>query len=163
MAWWTHILFFKGRLGDRKEEDLTGQSLLASFRRALAQYIYDYFVDTLYVLLTIATYVYFGFSVITFLFEDSLPPLYPNIIEIFSEPYLGVLGVYVVVREVERRKGKIRQRTWGEIFAILWIVFLAVATGLTYYSDHYAVSETYKTIVTNALAALIIRIGTIVR
>lgn len=163
MAWWTHLLFFKARLEEEPAEDRTHESVFASFRRAMDEHMREHVIDILYFTFTIFTYLYFLLSVVTFLFEDSVPPLFPNAIEVLSEPYLGVLGIYVVVKEVERRRGKVKPRTWSELFAVMWIVFLAAATGLTFYSEHYAVSETYKTIVTNALAALIIRLGTILR
>lgn len=162
MTWWTHLLFF-GRYPEvephtsEKEEHT-----FVAFRRALKQYLYENFIDLLYVFLSIFTYFYLGISIVAFFFPAGLPPSIPYIIDILSEPYLGALGVYVVVKEIERRRGHIKKRR-GELFATLWFVFLMVATFLTYFSEQYQLSQVYKNIATNALAALIIRIGTLLR
>jgi len=163
MAWWTHLLFFKSNLGEKREELPKEEFTLAYLQRALKRYLYEHIIDLLYFFLSIVTYSYLALSAVTFFFEKQVPKFFPNIIEIFSEPYLGVLGIYVVVKEIERRRGKVEPRTWSELFAILWFGFFIVATVLTYYSDNFEVSEVYKTVVTNSLAAIIIRLGTILR
>lgn len=164
MAWWTHLLFLEGHLKDNtNQEPMREEFSLAYFRREFRQYLYQNFIDVLYLVLSVCTYLYLGFSIITFFFEANLPESFPHIIEVLSEPYLGVLGIYVVVKELERKKGKVKQRTWSELFAIIWVTFFITATVLTYYSEHYHIGSVYKTVVTNALAALIIRIGTLIR
>lgn len=162
MTWWTHLLFFRKDLGEQNKEEPEKDNFFAYLSRALKSYLREYAIDILYVFLTIGTYVYYVFSIITFFFEKSLPNLFPQIVETLSEPYLGVLGVYVVVKEVERRKGKITKRSWGDLFATFWFFFLVAAT-LSTYLGYNETNEIYKTVVTNALAAMIIRIGVIVR
>lgn len=164
MAWWTHLLFLRNT--SRNEDNAVlgkRENLFAVFRRALTQYLYDHFVEVLYVTLSIFTYLYLFLTVIAFFFDELIPKSLPRIIDTLSEPYLGALGVYVVVREIERRKGRVRSRKWGELFAVIWFFFFITATVLTFFSKHYYLNELYKTIVTNALAALIIRIGTLIR
>jgi len=134
-----------------------------SFQRAFRQYLYDHFIDILYFILSIFTYLYLAVSVATFFFEKYVPRAFPDIIDILSEPYLGALGVYVVVKEIERRRGRLIKKRRGELFAVAWFFFLVVATLLTYFSAEYHFTSVYKTVVTNALAALIIRLGTLVR
>ncbi len=133
------------------------------FNRVLREYFRKNLIDFLYLVLSLFTYIYLALSILTFFFEKSVPDFLPKTIEILSEPYLGVLGVYVVVREIERRRGHIKQRTWGELFAIIWFFFFIVASFLTFFSLEYHANAIYKTVVTNALAAVIIRLGMIIR
>lgn len=163
MAWWTHILFISGHSLLKRRSPTKSKSLFAVFKHVLQKYIKERFVDFLYFFLSIFTYLYLGLTIITFFFEPYVPSALPIAVETLSEPYLGALGIYVVVKEIERRRGRHISYRWGDLFAALWIIFLVTATILTYVSEHYYVSAIYKTIVTNALAALIIRIGTILR
>jgi len=162
MAWWTHILFSKDIL-DRYEEPKKEESIFAVFRGALREYIYENFIDILYFILSIFTYFYLGLSVIAFFFQKTVPPILPYIIDTLSEPYLGALGIYVILKEIERRRGRFLKMRQGEVFAIFWFCFLVAATLLTYFSPYYHLNIVYKTVVTNSLAALIIRIGTMLR
>lgn len=163
MAWWTHILFFSGHTLWKGEGPTKSKSLFAVFKLVLQEYIKERFVDFLYLFLSIFTYLYLGLTILTFFFESYIPRSFSITVETLSEPYLGALGIYVVVKEIEHRRGRHIAYRWGDLFAALWMIFLIIATILTYVSEHYHVSIIYKTIVTNALAALIIRIGTILR
>lgn len=163
MAWWTYILFSNGYSSLKRRGQTRSKSLFAVFKHVLQEHTKERFVDFLYFFLSILTYLYLGLTIITFFFESYVPNALLITVETLSEPYLGALGIYVVVKEIERRRGRHISYRWGDLFAALWIIFLVTATILTYVSEHYHVSVIYKTIVTNALAALIIRIGTILR
>lgn len=165
MAWWTHILFF-GRNTLEEENKSTTQkeeTIFAVFRRAVKELIYENFLTFLYYLLSFFTYLYLGLSIITFFLPRQVPQSFPYVIDTLSEPYLGALGIYVVVKELERRRGKDSQKHWGEYFTATWFLFFIAATILTYFSENYELGGLYKTVVTNALAAIIIRIGTLIR
>lgn len=165
MAWWTHLLFFRNQLSEEENQnEAPGENtLLALFRRAIKTYFYENTLDLLYRLLTIFTYLYLGLSIATFFFPSFVPKSFPYIIDTLSEPYLGVLGIYVIVREIELRRGKILQKRRGELFTAIWFLFFITATLLTFFTEGYYLNNVYKTVVTNALAALIIRIGTLLR
>ncbi len=163
MAWWTHLLFFRSYPDAQNGKISKEENLFALFNRALREYIYKNFLDILHFVLSICTYVYLGLAIVTFFFEEYVPAAFPSVIETLSEPYLGVLGIYVVVRELERRRGRQVRTGLGELFAVIWFFFFVAASFLTYFSEHYALSAIYKTVVTNALAALIIRIGILLR
>ena len=163
MAWWTHLLFFGSYSPGDKDFDYQEENRFAIFRRVFKQYIYDHFVDLLYVSLGVFTYIYLLLSIVAFFFYSSVPRSLPHIIDTLSEPYLGSLGIYVVVKEIERRRGKVKKRRFGDLFAVVWFIFFLSATALTYFSEEYGLNEIYKTVVTNSLAALIIRIGTLLR
>lgn len=165
MAWWTNMLFFGWEKPEEENKGTTQkeESIFALFRRALKDYIYKHFVTLLYYLLSILTYLYLGLSIITFFFHRYVPKSFPYIIDALSEPYLGALGIYVVIKEIERRREKKLQKHWGELFTITWLIFFITATFFAYFSEEYRLGTVYKTVVTNALAAIIIRIGTLIR
>ena len=162
MAWWTYLLFL-GPLERREFQINQGEGISGVLKRALREYLYNNFVEILYVSLGVITYCYLALTIAAFFFEQHVPGIVPHLVDIFSEPYLGALGIYVVVREIEHRRGKHTKNRWGDLVAAAWILFLVAATTLTYVSENYHITGVYKIVVTNALAALIIRIGTILR
>lgn len=165
MAWWTHLLFFRRETPGEENYGITQkeEGFFAVFLRALKDYIYQHFLALLYYVLSFLTYLYLGLSIVTFFFPKQVPKSFPYIIDALSEPYLGALGIYVVVKEIERRRGRKLYRHLGELFTAVWFLFFIAASGLTYFSDDYNLGALYKTVVTNALAAIIIRIGTLIR
>ena len=165
MAWWTHIFFFREMPEEGNKYEVAGNnSTLAVFRRAIEDYFYNHLVDFLFVSLSIFAYLYLFLAIITFFFENQTPKYLPDIIETLAEPYLGAIGIYIVVKEIERRRGKnIRSMRKGDIFTLIWFIFFVSASFLTYFSEDYHWGTLYKTIVTNALAAIIIRIGALIK
>ena len=164
MAWWTHLIFFGARLENQlNEQEKEEGNIFIVFGRVLKNYFYEKLTEILYFLLATITYLYLALSIVTFFFDKYVPQIFPFIISTLSEPYLGVLGVYVVVKEINKRRGKMAPKHWGELFVGLWFMFFITATLLTIFSEHYYTNAIYKTIVTNSLAALIIRIGTLLR
>lgn len=163
MAWWTNTLFSEVTPNKGEETNSKEESIFTVFYRAIHEYVHEHFIDILYKVLSITTYLYITASIIVFFFQHSIPKILPYMIEALSEPYLGTLGVYVVIKEMERRRGRVIQRKWGELFAIIWFGFFIVASFFTFSYDNYPVGTLYKSIVTNALAAVIIRIGTLIR
>ena len=164
MAWWTELLFFRGGIQFHNDDWLIPEeNFTAKVRRVFHEYLKENFVDFLYYILSIFTYFYLAAVILVFFFENRFPPVIPYVVDALSEPYLGALGVYVVVKEIERRRGRQIRRRWGEFFAHIWILFLIAATSTVYFSEYYHLTPLYQTVVTNALAALIIRIGTIIK
>lgn len=164
MAWWTELLFFRGGIQFHNDDFAPiEENFTEKVRGLLHEYLKENFVDLLYYVLSIFTYFYLAAVILVFFFEYSFPPAFPYIVDTLSEPYLGALGVYVVVKEIERRRGRQIRRRWGELFAHIWIIFLICASLAVYFSEYYHLSPLYQTVVTNALAALIIRIGTIIK
>lgn len=132
-------------------------------KNKIGQYFHDHLVDTLYYTLGVFTYVYFTLSAITFFFRANVPNSFPYIVDILSNPYLGALGMYVIAKEIVRRRNTALRRRWGEIFATLWLLLFITASLATYFLDYYRLDEVYKIVATNSLAAIIIRIGTFIR
>lgn len=159
MAWWTEILFLKNRYLTADKE----LGAFSAFKRAVREYFYEKFVDVLHILLAIFTYGYIGAAVIAFFFQESAPAAFPYIVEVLADPYLGALGIYLIVKEIEIRRGNVKRRR-GEFFALAWFIFLLVSTASVYFFEKYdPENEIYKTIVTDSTAAILIRIGRFLR
>lgn len=151
-------MFLKRRFEEIKSQE-NGSNLFVRFMRALRGIFYDNFVDTLHHALVVATYTYFAGNITIFFFQDSLSRNFIFIVEAFSEPYLGALGIYIVVNEIRRRRGKNVHPHFSTAFAASWMILLVVSTVLVYFGDTYHFNTVYRTIITNSFAAFIIRLG----
>ncbi|QQG45512.1 MAG: hypothetical protein HYW89_01060 [Candidatus Sungiibacteriota bacterium] len=160
MAWWAHLLFLEDTT-DSNELPQKREPLLATLYRVTKDYVRENIIGILSSLLTLVTYLYLGTTAAVFFLEKNVPDVLPHIIEALSEPYLGILGIYIVVKEIERRRGNTAPKRWRDAFAFLWLILLVVTTVFTIAEHQF--TPLYKTVVTNALAALIIRIGTMLR
>ncbi|MDO8561153.1 MAG: hypothetical protein Q7R91_02975 [bacterium] len=161
MAWWTSLFlhFDSGKVpGDEKKE----ANALVLLIRAIRKAFYENLIDTIHVALLFATYAYFFLSVAAFLFQNIFPRQILYVVDAFSEPYLGVLGIYVVVNEIRKRRGSVAHPHFASIFAGVWAAFLITSTLIVVLGDTYYFNDMYRTVVTNSLAALIIRVGAIV-
>lgn len=117
-------------------------------------------VDWLFILLGAFTYIYLALLAVLFFgkFSSSFPKLFA-ILDSLQEPYLGALGVYVILKEVRKRRRVYPSRYWGELFIILWMAFGAVATVLVLLSSAYDFDSLYGMILTNMLVVALIYIG----
>ena len=165
MAWWQEITEnYRARRRER-ETYREKKTFSVGLNRVFKTYLYDNFVDFLYISLSVFPYLYIVLSAITFAYQDEGPHLLAYAMEALSEPYLGALAIYVLVKEIERRKlpPEEKPRRRGELFVTVWLMFLIVATTVTYFSEFYHLNGIYQAIVTNSLAAVIIRIGSLLR
>ncbi|MBI2122446.1 MAG: hypothetical protein HYT98_05020 [Candidatus Sungbacteria bacterium] len=120
-------------------------------------------VDWLYYGLGIFTYCYLAIlSVFFFLNLDGLYPVVFIFLDALQEPYLGALGVYVLLKEVRKRRRAYPSRYFGELFVVLWVAILFFATLAILVSDNFHFGETYRIIFINSVAAVIILIGSLI-
>ena len=129
MAWWTDILFLKKDFGEKQESE-NGESIFASLMRAVRRAFYDNFVDTLHHALVVVTYAYLLTNIVVFFFQQSLPASFGWLISAFSEPYLGALGIYVVVNEIRRHRGRKVYPHFGTVATLSWFALLIVSSAL---------------------------------
>lgn len=85
-----------------------------------------------------------------------------GILQALQEPYLGALGVYVIVKEIEKHRHNSPSKHYGEFFVGGWLLLLIVSTALVVFSPGFEFDLIYKIIVANALATLIIYIGGVI-
>ena len=160
MAWWIDIIFLKKRFEETTRKE-NGDGIFVSLMRAVRRALYDNFVDTLHHVLVVATYAYLFTNIVVFFFQQSLPASSSWLLAAFSEPYLGALGIYIVVNEIRRRRGKKLYPYLGTAATFSWFALLVTSSLLVYFGETYHLNIVYRTTVTNSFAAFIIRIGTV--
>ncbi len=117
-------------------------------------------IDWLFVGLGAFTHVYLAFLAVFFFgrLAGDLPQSF-QILDALQEPYLGALGIYVILKEMRKRRHQYPSRYLGELFVAFWIVLLAISTLLVFFSPQYGLDQIYKVILTNGLVVLLIYAG----
>ncbi len=116
-------------------------------------------VDRIYVGLGYCTALYLLLSVLEFFANLHVRyPEFEHMLDALSEPYLGALAVYVVLKELRKRRGMSSLHR-GERFVVAWLVLLAATTLAVVGTDFYHFDVAYHLIVSNSLASLMIYIG----
>lgn len=117
-------------------------------------------VDRLYRWLGLFTDFYF--LALAFEFFSNLHlayPLFEKVLDTFAEPYLGTLAVYVVLKEIRKRRSGAAPRHRGEWFVIVWLLLLAATTAAVGLTERYQFDTAYKLVIENSIASLMIYIG----
>lgn len=155
MAWWesfSEFLYTSIFKRPGEKEDAYGLENNVALRHSA--------IDVLYFLLGFFTNIYgLTITVIFFARATHMIPVLVQTLDAFQEPYLGALGVYVVLKEIRKRRHGLASRHFGEAFVVFWLLLLFVATVTVLFSASYRFDEVYKLIITNSLAALVIYIG----
>ena len=131
-----------------------------SIRLAVASAVVENTVDFLYYLLSFFTYIYFLAA--AYLFFSSHTDFYYVSVRIFralSEPYLGAVGIYVILKEIRKQRLNIESRHRGELFVYVWLLLLLVAGALVIFSQSYQFDEMMTNIMTISLVLVTIYIG----
>ena len=161
MAWWGHNLQLKAlaeeRAGAEKRDTVSG--LLS---QSVKDAIYNNFLALLHFSLGFIAYGYLLLVVAVFFLQEemAIPPAVLRIVESLSEPYLGAIGIYLFIKEIRSRRGA-KSRILNEAFVGIWLIFFLAASILTFVSKHYHIDPLYNLIMTNSLASIIIRLGTV--
>ena len=116
--------------------------------------------DWIFILLGAFTYIYL--TLLAVVFFGRLAGITPKlfvVLDVLKEPYLGTLGIYVLLKEVRKRRKIYPSRYWGELFVIFWMSFGVIATVLTVFSPSFNFDVVYKTILTNSLVVILIYLG----
>ena len=120
--------------------------------------------DRLYVWLGFFTNVYLLLIAIEFF--SGAQRRYPQLaalLDTFSEPYLGALAVYVVLKEIHKRRGTRLSRHRGEWFVAAWLTLLIITTVLVAATAFYPFDLVYRLVIANSLTALMIYFGARIR
>lgn len=120
-------------------------------------------IDWLFMVLGFFTYLYL--AALALLFLGKLNDKFPEallLVDILQEPYLGALGIYVVLKEIRKRNGFYQSKYLGELFVVLWALLFAFATLMTAISPAYQVDNLYKLIVATSSVVFLIYIGSII-
>lgn len=176
MAWRKISIIFKNLFpeenkgcsqSENENPKCAGENITAILKcghKNFAEFLKNHSLDILYVLFGFITHAYLVVILISFFLRHYIPETAIHLADSLSEPYLGIIGIYLVLKEVRIRTGKeISHRIIGEAFVVIWIILLFVSTLLTFLSESYIVDDVYRLIITNSLASVIIRIGTLFR
>lgn len=120
-------------------------------------------VDWIFIVLGWFTHIYGTLlTVLFFLHADMAWPIVVGLLQALQEPYLGALGVYVVLKEVRKRAHKEKSLHKGEFFVGMWLLLLLTSTLSVIFISRYHFDLVYKMIITNSLATLIIYLGGVI-
>ena len=161
MAWWGHNLQLKA-MAEEKAKAERRDAVSGFLPQSVKDAIYNNFLSILHFFLGFVAYGYLITVAIVFFLQDELqiPPAMLRIVESLSEPYLGAIGIYLFIKEIRSRRGT-KSKIWNEVFVGIWLVFFFAASILTFVSKHYHIDPLYNLIMTNSLASIIIRLGTV--
>lgn len=130
--------------------------------KKIAEIFKNHSFELIYSFFGFITHSYLFVILLLFFFQTHGSKNFINLVDSLSEPYLGIIGIYLVLKEVGIRTGRQKpHRVWGEAFVAVWVMLLFLSSALTFLSESYHVDEVYRLIVTNSLASLIIRMGTL--
>lgn len=117
-------------------------------------------VDWIYYLLGASTYVYLVLLAVLF-FGQMVEQWFKLLLVLdgFQNPYLGALGIYVVLKEMRKRGRKYPSKYFGELFVVLWFSLLAVMTVAIWISAEYNFNEAYNLVLQNSLVVGLIYLG----
>ncbi|KKS37250.1 MAG: hypothetical protein A3G49_06905 [Candidatus Sungbacteria bacterium RIFCSPLOWO2_12_FULL_41_11] len=176
MTWRKISTIFKGIFEEKKwfsecrgmeNLECKGGDILAILKcghKNFIGFVKNHSLDILYVFFGFVTHAYLAVILVSFFLQDYIPETMIHLADSLSEPYLGIIGIYLVLKEVRIRTGKlVPHRVFGEVFVAIWVILLLVSSLLTFVSESYHVDDVYRLIITNSLASVIIRIGTLFR
>ncbi len=117
-------------------------------------------LDHLYFWLGAFTNLYLvGIAVAFFAGFAAHYPTVEKLLDALTEPYLGALAVYTVLKEIQKRRSGQSAARRGEWYVAAWLLLLVLATLAVASSEPYRFDTVYKLIIANSLAALMIYIG----
>ncbi|MDP3727141.1 MAG: hypothetical protein Q8R35_00705 [bacterium] len=116
-------------------------------------------IDRIYIWLGYFTSLYLVLSAVEFFSNLHLThPVVEHTLDALSEPYLSALAIYVVLKELRKRRGVFSLHR-GERFVAAWVVLLAATTLAVMFTDTYHFDLAYHLILSNSLASLVIYLG----
>lgn len=119
--------------------------------------------DWLFILLSVFTYIYLLALAVVFFgrFSDELVKIF-FLLDTLQDPYLGALGVYVILKEIRQRRLNHPSRYFGELFVVLWVVLGAAASFAVLLLPRYVLNDAYGLILVNSAVVLLIYLGSLV-
>lgn len=134
-----------------------------SIRLAIFSAIYESIVDLLFYVIGFFTYLYFlSFAYLFFFHQSPNYPLAVKIMHALSEPYLGSVGIYVILKELRKARYNLSGRHKGEVFVFSWTALLIASLILVIFSSNFSFDILVSDIITISLALLVIYVGGII-
>jgi hypothetical protein len=105
---------------------------------------------------------YFFIITLSVLYFGSLWEEYPRlafVVSAMSEPYMGALAIYTILKEYRKKTFQFGGMHRGEVFVIIWALMLVSAVALTMFTDRYMIGEPLRILISNSTAVILIYIG----
>ncbi len=150
---------FQNRFFREFNTEENGSVLLRFLKWAFGTAFQYELLEILYFIVRFFVYAYLAAIVLSFFFQSLVPKIIVQLLETFSEPYIGAIGIYFVLLGILHRRGKNIPLDAGEVFFVVWLLLLVVSSGFIYFSPEFHFDRTYNLIMKNSLAALVFRIG----
>lgn len=136
-------------------------------KRSLANAVKDAVVgqavDWLY--LVLAGFTYFYIAALVFLFLTQFGERFlvlTRILDALAEPYLGSVGIYVILKEIRKKRPEVESKHWGGLFVTLWALLLIVSMLMVAFFETYVFDDIAGLILTMSLAVSVIYIGGVI-
>ncbi|MBI2628238.1 MAG: hypothetical protein HYW71_02285 [Candidatus Niyogibacteria bacterium] len=142
--------------------DLSIKEKSSSLRRRFKTAIYRQVIIFYFGL---SAFTYFYFITIAVLYFGRFWNSYPTLsflVSVFSEPYIGAVAVYTLLKEYRKKIKHSGSFHRGEVFVGAWALMLFASIILTFFSKNYHLDELFKIIVQISVAAILIYIGGVV-
>jgi len=119
--------------------------------------------DWLFIALSLFTYIYLLILIIFFFWRlaDTAPKMF-FFVDALQDPYLGALGVYVILKEIRQRRSDHPSRYRGEFFVTFWALFGIVSTTVVTLLPQYVFDEVHKIILVNSAVVVLIYLGALI-
>lgn len=160
MPWW-HMLpnFMK----DSKINDVKESPGFVPWTTQLKRVLFQEALDITYFFLGVFTYVYIVF--LALLYFGKLWDQWHLIsffADAFAEPYLGAVGIYVILKESRKRKYNAPSKHKGEFFVFFWGALFVLAVGSAAVFEVYGLDEPLKIIVKSSVAIWLIYLAGVI-
>lgn len=156
MVWWQNFINYWLWLKSRTN----GNGENPSVRLAVYNAVFESVVDLLFYVIGLYTWLYLlGFIYLFFIDSSAYHALYVKIADALAEPYLGAVGIYVVLKEIRKRRYNMPSRHFGEFFVFAWFLLLITALGAVIFSPIFEFDNLMSDIITISLALLVIYVG----
>lgn len=133
---------------------------MSSIRERIRTAIYNQAIDWLYLVLATFTYIYFfAIAALFFTKRGGYFSVLTRALDALSEPYLGTVGIYTILKEIRKRRFGTESKHGGEFFVFMWSALLAVASLLVIFSKSYVFDEIAGLILATGLAVFVIYLG----
>lgn len=156
MSWWLLIAEYL-----RSPERRDGGKF--NLKKILIGVLAESAVDFLYYIIGLFTTIYFLSAVYLFFFENSgYHELFVRVFDALSEPYLGSVGIYVILKEIRKRNLKTKSRHFGEYFVLAWTLLLLTAGAFIFHTEVFVFDDLMASILTISMALIVIYTGGLV-
>ena len=157
MAWWLNIIeYLRNSENGQNNKDF-------SLKKIITRAIAESAVDFLYYAVGFFTSVYFLIAVYLFFWRGGIyHDVAVRIFDSLSEPYLGSVGIYVILKEIRKRYNKVPSRHFGEYFVLAWSALFLISGILVFYTSGFSFDNLMGAITTITLALVVIYTGGVV-